>query len=244
LRGAFAVIEPDRAPYPGLRSFERNETHLFFGRDDCVDQMIARLAERRFLAVLGSSGTGKSSLVKTGLLSGLEMGLLPGAGSRWLIADFKPGGNPLRNLAYALLTAENTARKKPKPTDNEIAGLEARFKQQGPRELIKWCQEGHLADGTNLLVLVDQFEELFNYQSNDQRGAVGGQVRVPGGDARDDSRECSAAADQIRRSDQDLRREEPQFGCQSAGRIRAARLSVSHLRPPAKRRRAFRRRLD
>jgi len=163
------VIEPDRAPYPGLRSFERNETHLFFGRDDCVDQMIARLAERRFLAVLGSSGTGKSSLVKTGLLSGLEMGLLPGAGSRWLIADFKPGGNPLRNLAYALLTAENTARKKPKPTDNEIAGLEARFKQQGPRELIKWCQEGHLADGTNLLVLVDQFEELFNYQSNDQR---------------------------------------------------------------------------
>ena len=163
------MIEPDRAPYPGLRSFERNETHLFFGRDDCVDQMIARLAERRFLAVLGSSGTGKSSLVKTGLLSGLEMGLLPGAGSRWLIADFKPGGNPLRNLAYALLTAENTARKKPKPTDNEIAGLEARFKQQGPRELIKWCQEGHLADGTNLLVLVDQFEELFNYQSNDQR---------------------------------------------------------------------------
>jgi hypothetical protein len=164
---SFAVIEPDKAPYPGLRPFERNETHLFFGRDDCVDQMIARLAERRFLAVLGSSGTGKSSLVKTGLFSGLEMGLLPGAGSRWLIVDFKPGGSPLRNLAEALLKSENTASKK--PTDVEIDGLQNRFKQQGPRELIRWCQEGHLADGTNLLVVVDQFEELFRYQNTMQR---------------------------------------------------------------------------
>jgi tetratricopeptide (TPR) repeat protein len=163
------VIEADRPPYPGLRPFERNETHLFFGRDDCVGQMTARLAERRFLAVLGSSGTGKSSLVKTGLLSGLEMGLLPGAGSRWLIAEFRPGGNPLRHLAGALLRAESTAKKKPEATGAEITGLETRFKQQGPRELIKWCQEGHLPEGANLLVLVDQFEELFNYQSNDQR---------------------------------------------------------------------------
>src|SRR5262249_21329871 len=131
--------------------------------------MIARLAERRFLAVLGSSGTGKSSLVKTGLLSALEMGLLPGAGSRWLIADFKPGGDPLRNLAEALLKAENAAAKKPKPTDTEIAALQTRFKQQGPRELIKWWRESHGPDGTNLLVLVDQFEELFRYQENDKR---------------------------------------------------------------------------
>jgi hypothetical protein len=109
------VIEADKPPYPGLRPFQRNETHLFFGRDDCVDQMIARLAEHRFLAVLGSSGTGKSSLVKTGLLSGLEMGLLPGAGSRWLIAEFKPGGNPLGNLANALLKAESAATKSPSP---------------------------------------------------------------------------------------------------------------------------------
>ena len=73
------MIAPDKAPYPGLRPFERDESHLFFGRDDCVDAMIERLARTRFLAVLGSSGTGKSSLVKTGLLAGLEMGLLQGA---------------------------------------------------------------------------------------------------------------------------------------------------------------------
>ena len=110
---------------------------MFFGRDNCVDQMIARLAERRFLAVLGSSGTGKSSLVKTGLLSGLEMGLLSGAGSRWLIVEFRPGGNPISNLARALLEAENSAtRKSQSPDDAEIARLQTRFKRQGPRELI------------------------------------------------------------------------------------------------------------
>jgi hypothetical protein len=163
------VIESEKGPYPGLRPFEAYETHLFFGRDGCVDEMVARLGQRRFLAVLGSSGTGKSSLVRTGLFSGLEMGLLPGAGSRWLIAEFRPGGNPLCNLAEALLKAENKARKKPRPTEIEIASLQTRFEQQGPRELIKWCQEGHLGDDTNLLVVVDQFEELFRYQSDDDR---------------------------------------------------------------------------
>jgi tetratricopeptide (TPR) repeat protein len=166
---SFAVIAAEKPPYPGLRPFERDESHLFFGRDKCVDQMIARLAERRFLAVLGSSGTGKSSLVKTGLFSGLEMGLLSGAGSRWLITEFRPGGSPLGNLARALLEAESKATKTPRPTDVEVAGLQARFKQEGPRELIKWCQEGHLQAGINLLVLVDQFEELFRYQNDDER---------------------------------------------------------------------------
>jgi tetratricopeptide (TPR) repeat protein len=166
------VIGAEKPPYPGLRPFERDESHLFFGRDQCVDQMIARLAARRFLAVLGSSGTGKSSLVKTGLFSGLEMGLLSGAGSRWLIVEFRPGGHPLANLARALIAAESSATRKPQPDDAAVVELQTRFKREGPRELIKWCREGHLADGTNLLILVDQFEELFRYQSDDEREAA------------------------------------------------------------------------
>jgi tetratricopeptide (TPR) repeat protein len=164
------VIPLDRPPYPGLRPFERTETHLFFGRDGCIDRMIARLAECRFLAVLGSSGTGKSSLVKTGLLSGLEMGLLSGAGSQWLIAEFRPGGDPLDHLARALLETESAATRRGSPPDPAlIAALRMRFKREGPRELIKWCEEGHLQQGTNLLVLVDQFEELFRFQGDQGR---------------------------------------------------------------------------
>ena len=61
--------------------------------------MVDRLAATRFLAVLGSSGTGKSSVVKTGLLDALDLGLMAAAGSTWRVVDFKPGGAPLKNLA-------------------------------------------------------------------------------------------------------------------------------------------------
>jgi tetratricopeptide (TPR) repeat protein len=159
----------DEPPYPGLRPFGRDEGHLFFGRDHCIDDMVKRLAERRFLAVLGASGTGKSSLVRSGLFSALEMGLQPGANARWLIVDFRPGGDPLGSLARALLQAEGAVASQPVPSAPEVATLRERLKQGGPRELIKWCREGHLAEGANLLVLVDQFEELFSYQSAEGR---------------------------------------------------------------------------
>ena len=88
-----------RLPYPGLRSFRREEGDLFFGREDCINGMVDRLAATRFLAVLGSSGTGKSSVVKTGLLDALDLGLMAAAGSTWRVVEFKPGGAPLKNLA-------------------------------------------------------------------------------------------------------------------------------------------------
>src|ERR1700757_2353620 len=92
-----------RFPYPGLRAFTREESDLFFGRDDCVNAMVDRLAATRFLAVLGPSGSGKSSLVRTGLLDALDLGLHPRAPSGWKVADFHPGGEPMRKLASSLL---------------------------------------------------------------------------------------------------------------------------------------------
>src|SRR5215467_6555605 len=96
---------PERLPYPGLRAFGREESDLFFGRDGCIDQMVDCLAQTRFLAVLGTSGSGKSSLVRTGLFDALELGLHASAGSRWKIAELHPGGQPMRNLACALMNA-------------------------------------------------------------------------------------------------------------------------------------------
>ena len=90
-----------RIAYPGLRPFTRDEFDLFFGREDCVDQMVDTLAASRFLAVLGTSGSGKSSLVRTGLLNALELGFLASAGSDWQIADLRPRGHPIRSLAVA-----------------------------------------------------------------------------------------------------------------------------------------------
>lgn len=151
---------PYRGPYPGLRSFHRSETELFFGRDGCVNAMVDRLGSTRFLAVLGSSGTGKSSLVKAGLLDALELGLMSHAGSRWSVVDFRPEDAPLRNLARQLLIMEDPGRQH---SEADVELLRA-FISRGPRSIVEWCRAGRLAEGENLLLLVDQFEELFRYQ--------------------------------------------------------------------------------
>lgn len=160
-------VAGERLPYPGLRSFTREETDIFFGREGCVDDMVDRLAETRFLAVLGASGSGKSSLVKTGLLDALEIGLLRQAGSRWLFADFRPGDRPISNLADGLLraTSDNSAEQ---PNEDEVKLLRT-FLARGPRSVVEWCSSGNLPENTNLLLLVDQFEELFRYSAYAER---------------------------------------------------------------------------
>jgi tetratricopeptide (TPR) repeat protein len=148
----------ERLPYPGLRAYERDETDLFFGREGCVDDMVERLAANHFLGVLGASGSGKSSLVRTGLLDALELGFLAAAGPFWTIADCHPGSSPLRNLAAALLAARGGGV--PEATDVEVFHA---FLRRGPRSIVEWVKEGNLPAGHNLLLLIDQFEELFRY---------------------------------------------------------------------------------
>lgn len=148
-----------RLPYPGLRPFQREESDLFFGREGCIDDMVDRLAATRFLAVLGASGSGKSSLVITGLLDALEIGLHARAGSRWRIALLRPGSRPTENLARVLLSSAETER----PVEGLDVELLSSYLRRGPRSVAEWCHDGNLAAGTNLLILVDQFEELFRY---------------------------------------------------------------------------------
>lgn len=155
------IARPD-LPYPGLRAFARDENIVFFGRDGCVDRMVATLAETRFLAVLGTSGSGKSSLVRTGLLHALERGTLFEAGSDWLIADFHPGSRPMRALAEALSPAAEI---------DEVDALEDHL-ATWPGSLVEWAQWGNLPPGRSLLLLVDQFEELFRYGDFPEREAA------------------------------------------------------------------------
>jgi PQQ-dependent catabolism-associated CXXCW motif protein len=150
-----------RCPYPGLRSFLREEADLFFGRESCIDRMVDKLGATRFLAVLGSSGSGKSSLVRTGLLEALDLGLLARAGVHWSVALMRPGDRPMFNLARSLLALSQSAAE-PAPSRLDIEML-ASFLTRGPRAVVEWCQDGHLQPGRNLLLLVDQFEELFRY---------------------------------------------------------------------------------
>jgi len=92
-------------PFPGLRPFQLGEEHFFFGREKQTDTMIDKLGESRFLAVIGASGSGKSSLVNCGLLPALRGGLMPQAGTTWRVASCRPAGQPIRSLAKALADA-------------------------------------------------------------------------------------------------------------------------------------------
>jgi hypothetical protein len=159
-----APASPDRPPYPGMRAFERDESDLFFGREDSIDLMVDRLAATHFLAVLGASGSGKSSLVKSGLIRALRRGEHPGASHRWKVAEMRPEAEPLQNLAKALLAATLS-----EPADQvEIDVLDGLLRL-APEALVAWMDGGGCPEGWNLLILVDQFEELFRYKDYAKR---------------------------------------------------------------------------
>src|SRR5215471_8487792 len=93
-------------PYPGLRPFDASYSKLFFGRDRQLAELIERLRGNRFVAVVGLSGSGKSSLVHAGLLPSLRAGQLGQPGSGWRVATIRPSDQPVATLA-AELNREN-----------------------------------------------------------------------------------------------------------------------------------------
>ncbi|MGY6277521.1 nSTAND1 domain-containing NTPase [Methylomonas sp. MgM2] len=161
-------------PYPGLRPFESWEGEIFFGREEHTNRLLDILQQQHFLAVIGPSGSGKSSLVRAGLLPALPLGSI-GTGSDWRTAVLRPGNRPMQRLALALLGSaalgvelvgsdrfpNNTGR----PT-NEVALIEAELRRGplGLAEVVKEARSHHAAaEPFNLLVVVDQFEEIFTY---------------------------------------------------------------------------------
>jgi WD40 repeat protein len=148
-------------PYPGLRPFRSEEAQLFFGREDHVDQLLEKLTDHRFVAVIGPSGCGKSSLVRAGLIPLLHSGFLDAAGTLWKIAQMRPGEQPFGRLARALHQG-GFGGHADSPADAS-AMIEATLRR-GPFGLADVLQESRLPPGTNLLVIVDQFEELFRYR--------------------------------------------------------------------------------
>jgi PQQ-dependent catabolism-associated CXXCW motif protein len=154
----FDALDGNDKPYPGLRSFERGETHIFFGREETVSDMVDRMAGHRFLAVTGYSGSGKSSLVKVGLLDALDRGLLVDAGSSWIVAEFTPGGEPFARMTSALVKSAEREF-----AEAELGLIEAQL-ARGPKGLLDWLDDIDFPQDTNLLLVVDQFEEIFRYR--------------------------------------------------------------------------------
>jgi WD40 repeat protein/energy-coupling factor transporter ATP-binding protein EcfA2 len=147
-------------PFPGLRSFEEEEEYLFFGREKQIDELLNKLSKTRFLAVVGASGSGKSSLVKSGLLPALHAGFLSGGVSGWSICTFRPGGDPISNLAEALFSEEILGPQEDSYISPSFIESILRRSDQGIGETIKQLST---TKQRNILIVVDQFEELFRF---------------------------------------------------------------------------------
>ena len=154
-------------PFPGLRSFEPEEDHLFFGRESRIDEILTRLRRSRFLSVVGTSGSGKSSLDPVGAHS-LALQRHDGAaparagGSRSSV----PAKIPIGNLAAAL-DAPEVIGGPDSPTDTSKAFLEVtlRRSQMG---LVECIRQARIPAHENILIIADQFEELFRFKNSRQ----------------------------------------------------------------------------
>ena len=154
-------------PFPGLRPFEPDEDHLFFGREKEIDELLRRLRSTRFLSVVGTSGSGKSSLVRSGLIPSLYSGFMVSAGSSWRVAIFRPGEDPIGHLASSLdqsgvLGTDDTAGEH---TSREFLEATLRRGSLGIVDAVRFARIPHV---DNLLVVVDQFEELFRFRRSRQ----------------------------------------------------------------------------
>ena len=146
-----ASVEVDN-PYKGLRSFDAADAADFHGRDRLIDRLVARLGapglHGRFVAVVGPSGSGKSSVVKAGLLPALRRGALPQS-QQWFTVELTPAPHPFEALEEALLRVA---------VDPPISLLEQLVGDDGLHKAVRRVLP---ADGSQLLLVIDQFEELF-----------------------------------------------------------------------------------
>lgn len=148
-------------PFPGLRPFESSETHLFFGRDGQSDELLRRLRQSRFIAVVGTSGSGKSSLVRAGLLPSLHGGLMTKAGSNWRVALFRPGEDPIGHMAEVL--NDPAVLGSGEEADLQKAIIETTLRRSA-LGLVDAARQARMPRQDNLLVVVDQFEEIFRFK--------------------------------------------------------------------------------
>ena len=148
----FELLET-KNPYKGLRAFQQADAADFFGRTSMIQQVLDRLQEQvvenNFLAVIGPSGSGKSSLVKAGVLPALRQGRVPGS-EHWFYAEMVPGEVPLEELAAALLSVSTS----PLPGIVELL----RDSEAGLAEGVAWALP---SKDSRLVLMIDQFEEVF-----------------------------------------------------------------------------------
>ncbi|MBQ1697216.1 MAG: hypothetical protein II075_04995, partial [Bacteroidales bacterium] len=155
-------------PYPGLRPFTEEESIFFKGRDLHIRQIVNMLERNKMAFITGASGDGKSSMVYAGVVPYIRAGFSKAEYNSWLVCDFKPQRNPLESLAKSAsaqlqISYHDTLIK----LRRGFSALVNVYKESG-----FYVQDGDDAAnrGKNLLIVADQFEEVFTMKENFHNG--------------------------------------------------------------------------
>lgn len=151
------MLDSSKNPYVGLRPYHSNESLYFFGREAQTTELLQRLHTNNFVAIVGSSGCGKSSLLRAGLIPALKGGFLVEDSNKWEVFIMKPGESPMYNLAEALLKEGKKWAEKDK-----ILGFVKKIEEEGVDAILEHF-EPLGKKNINFFLLVDQFEELFAF---------------------------------------------------------------------------------
>ena len=165
-------VKPGRSPYPGLLAFEEDDAAVFFGRDDEVQEIldlltrVRRFSGSRSVVLLGASGSGKSSVLKAGLLPRLRL-----KEDDWLLVEpFRPRARPFQQMAIALAASLKRYGKSPDwhlLRDRLEAAPEATLADTLVDLRVAACR-----DSATTLLLIDQAEELLSVQAEPVLGAI------------------------------------------------------------------------
>jgi serine/threonine protein kinase len=158
-------LQIDESPYAGLSSFQEGDAGKFFGRNREIAAMVTRIRDRPLMAVVGSSGVGKSSFVRAGLVPALKR-----SGETWETLVIRPGRKPIESLAAVIQPMVATAANLSDEMDEQKKLVETLRKEPG--------HLGHVLrgrarrDNRRLLLFVDQFEELFTQTADPEERAA------------------------------------------------------------------------
>ena len=157
-------------PYPGLRPFTEEESIFFKGRDQHIRQIVRLLEKNKMAFITGASGDGKSSMVYAGVIPYIRAGFFKARFNGWLIVDFKPQKNPLKSLSDAFAyELDIDPAKCESELYNGFSSLVDLYKESG------YCvtDDGRRDisnSGKSLLIVADQFEEVFTNIDNFEQG--------------------------------------------------------------------------
>ncbi|QCK14972.1 nSTAND1 domain-containing NTPase [Mangrovivirga cuniculi] len=157
-------------PFPGLRPFSPDESHLFFGREGQSSDIITKLEKHNFVAVVGDSGSGKSSLMYCGLLPMLQGGFINSAGSKWEVITLRPGISPISNLAEAVLKVSGIDINEEENFEINKA-INSTILRGSSLGLVDLIRQYRREQDKSYLILIDQFEELFRYRASTEHNS-------------------------------------------------------------------------